>query len=192
MPCLHRQDVLYFESLEFKARSNPHNKKQATDASLQVAEVVEGSKRRKVDNHPLCCHCHKPGHLIYSCWRKYPNKKGAFNAKKGGNLDLLFSSIILLPLLFKQCFRKPLITCLLRPPKRLDNFGNWATYAHQWQLLTSLVPWHLWNLLIPLIRLLNRFFNCAHLIIPLILLTIQIKLYYSSLQKTTIGNHYVL
>jgi hypothetical protein len=56
MICRHRQDVLYSESLEYKARSNPRNNRQATDASLQVAEDVEGTKRRKIDNRPLCSH----------------------------------------------------------------------------------------------------------------------------------------
>jgi len=64
IPCLHRQVVLFSESFELKTHSNPHNKMQATEASLQAAEVVDGSKRRKVDNFPICSHCHKPGHLI--------------------------------------------------------------------------------------------------------------------------------
>ena len=84
MLCLHKQDVLYSESLEFKAHSNPHNKRQDTDASLQVAEVVDGSKRRYIDTRPFCSHCHKPGHLIDSCWMETPDKKRAFKSKKGG------------------------------------------------------------------------------------------------------------
>jgi len=125
MACLHRQDVLYSQSLEFRAHSYPHNKRQATDASLQVAKDVDVSKRRKIDDFPLCFHCHKLGHLIDSYWMKYPNKKIAFNSKKDGpSQPTLSLNAISLPPPSKQCFRKLLITCLLWPPKRLEKFGN--------------------------------------------------------------------
>jgi hypothetical protein len=86
MPCLHRQDVLHSDSLELKNHQNTSNKRPSTsDASLRGAEVMDGSKKRKVlDNRPLCSYCHKPGHIIDNCWGKYPDKKRAFNNKRGG------------------------------------------------------------------------------------------------------------
>jgi dihydrolipoamide dehydrogenase len=88
-------------------------------------EDVDVSKRRKIDDFPLCFHCHKLGHLIDSYWMKYPNKKRAFNSKKDGpSQPTLSLNAISLPPPSKQCFRKLLITCLLWPPKRLEKFGN--------------------------------------------------------------------
>ena len=82
MPCLHRQDVLFAETLESKTSPNTSNKRVATEA-LQAAEVDVGSRRnkRKLDNRPPCSHCHKPGHSIDSCWEKYQDKKRAYNAR---------------------------------------------------------------------------------------------------------------
>jgi hypothetical protein len=55
------------------------------EAPLQVAEVVgDFKKSRKVDNHPLCTHCSKPGHYIDDCWMKYPDKKESYHLKGRG------------------------------------------------------------------------------------------------------------
>jgi hypothetical protein len=82
VPCLHRQDVLFAETLESKISPNTSNKRVATEA-LQAAEVEVGGRRnkRKLDNRPSCSHCHKPGHSIDSCWEKYPDKKRAYTAR---------------------------------------------------------------------------------------------------------------
>jgi hypothetical protein len=62
MPCLHRQDVVFSDSRESKTHTPPSNKRLATEAALQVAEVVRGSKRpRAIDNRPPCAFCSKPG-----------------------------------------------------------------------------------------------------------------------------------
>jgi hypothetical protein len=85
MPCLHRQDVLFADSIESKGTPTPSNKRPAFEAPLQVAEVVgDFKKSRKVDNRPLCTHCSKPGHSIDSCWIKYPEKKRSYHAKGRG------------------------------------------------------------------------------------------------------------
>jgi hypothetical protein len=85
MPCLHRQDVLFAETLEAKTSPNTSNKRPATEA-LQAAEVETSIRRnkRKLDNRLPCSHCHKPGHSIDSCWEKYPDKKRAYNARGRG------------------------------------------------------------------------------------------------------------
>ena len=82
MACLHRQDVLFAETLESKISPNTSNKRVATEA-LHAAEVEVGGRRnkRKLDNRPSCSHCHKSGHSIDSCWEKYPDKKRAYNAR---------------------------------------------------------------------------------------------------------------
>ncbi len=87
MPCLHRQDILHHETLESKNQQpNTSNKRPPPDAFLQVTEVGEGSRnnKRRIDNRPLCTHCHKPGHIIDNCWGKYPDKRKAFNARGRG------------------------------------------------------------------------------------------------------------
>jgi hypothetical protein len=85
MPCLHRQDVLFSDSKELKIPPLPSNKKQATDAALQVAEVVRVPKRpRAIDNRPPCAFCSKPGHLAENCWLKFPDKKRAYNSRGRG------------------------------------------------------------------------------------------------------------
>jgi hypothetical protein len=82
MPCLHRQDVLFADSLVSKGASTSSNKRPANDTALQVAEVVGDFKKgRKVDNRPLCSHCSKPGHSVDACWMKYPEKKKTFHSK---------------------------------------------------------------------------------------------------------------
>ena len=83
MPCLHRQDVIFAETLESKASPNTSNTRAATDALLQAYNVEEGGRRnkRKIENRRLCSHCHKPGHSIDYCWGKYPEKKRAYNAR---------------------------------------------------------------------------------------------------------------
>ena len=79
MPCLHRQDVLFAKSQESKTSSTPSNKRQATEATIQVAEVVEGHKKgRKFDNRPFCILFSKPGRLIDACRLKHHEKKKAF------------------------------------------------------------------------------------------------------------------
>ena len=74
--------MLFAETLESKTSPNTSNKRVATEA-LKAAEVDVGSRRnkRKLDNRPLCPHCHKPGHSTDSCWEKYPDKKKAYNAR---------------------------------------------------------------------------------------------------------------
>ena len=58
MPCLHRQDVLFADSIESKGTPNPSNKRPAFEAPLQVAEVV-GDLQKKSEGgqssplHPL-------------------------------------------------------------------------------------------------------------------------------------------
>ena len=47
MPCLHRQDVLFADSQNSKTPSNPSIKRPATEAAVQVAEVVGGHKKIK-------------------------------------------------------------------------------------------------------------------------------------------------
>ena len=42
MPCLHRQDVLFFDSQESKTPSTPSDKRLATEAAIHVAKVVGG------------------------------------------------------------------------------------------------------------------------------------------------------
>ena len=85
MPCLHRQDVLFADSIDPKRSPTPFNKRTAFEAPLQVAEVVgDFKKSRKVDSRPLCTHCSRPGHSIDICWMKYPDKKKSFNAKGCG------------------------------------------------------------------------------------------------------------
>ncbi len=80
MPCLHRQDVLFSDSKESKTFYPSSNKRHASDAALQVAEVVKRSKRpRAIDNRPPCEFCHKPGHLAENCWEKFPHKKSLYN-----------------------------------------------------------------------------------------------------------------
>ena len=80
MPCLHRQDVLFSDSRESKTPNSSPNKRLATNAALQVAEVVKGPKRpRAIDNRPPCAFCHKPGHLAENCWSKFPNKRKSYN-----------------------------------------------------------------------------------------------------------------
>jgi hypothetical protein len=83
MPCLHRQDVLFAETLETKASLYTSNKGADTEALLQASDVENGGQinKRKLDNRPLCFHCHKPDTLIDSCWGKYPDKKRAYNAR---------------------------------------------------------------------------------------------------------------
>ena len=82
MPCLHRQDVLFAETLESKTSPNTSDKRVATEA-LHVAEVEVGGRRnkRKIDNLPPCSHCHKLDHSIDTCWENYPDKKRAYNAR---------------------------------------------------------------------------------------------------------------
>jgi hypothetical protein len=85
MPCLHRQDVLFADSQESKTPSTLSNKRPATEAAIQVAEVVGGHKRgRKVGNRPLCSFCSKPRHLIDTCWLKHPEKKKDFHSRGRG------------------------------------------------------------------------------------------------------------
>ena len=85
MPCLHRQDVLFADSVESKGTPTPSNTRTAFDAPLQVAEVVDDFKKiRKVDNRPLCSQCHKLGHSIDDCWMKYPDKKKSYHSKGRG------------------------------------------------------------------------------------------------------------
>ena len=68
MPCLHRQDVLFSDFQESKTPPSSSNKRPATEAAIQVAEVVGGHKKgRKLDNRPLCSFCSKPGHLVDAC-----------------------------------------------------------------------------------------------------------------------------
>ncbi len=82
MPCLHRQDVIFADSQESKILSTSSNKRPATGATIQVAEVVGGHKKgRKVDNCPLCSFCSKPGHSIHACCLKHPEKKKAFHSR---------------------------------------------------------------------------------------------------------------
>jgi hypothetical protein len=82
MPCLHRQDVLFSDSRESKIPNPPPTKRLATDAALQVAEVVKGPKRpRGIDNRPPCAFCHKPGHLAENCWGKFPEKRRSYNER---------------------------------------------------------------------------------------------------------------
>jgi hypothetical protein len=45
MPCLHRQDVLFSYPHESKTPSTPSNKRPTTEAVIQVAEVVGGTKK---------------------------------------------------------------------------------------------------------------------------------------------------
>ena len=79
MPCLHRQDVLFSDSRESK-NPIPPPKRQATEAALQVAEVVKRPKRpRAIDNRPPCAFCHKPGHLAENCWTQFPEKRRSYN-----------------------------------------------------------------------------------------------------------------
>jgi len=82
MPCLHRQDVFFAETLESKTSPNTSKKKVATEA-FHAIEVDVGSRRnkRKLDNRPPCSQCRKLGHSIDSCWEKYPEKKRAYNAR---------------------------------------------------------------------------------------------------------------
>ena len=76
MPYLHRQDVLFSDSHKSKTPSTPYNKRPATEATIQVVEVVGGHKKgHKLDNRPLCSFCSKLGHLIDACWLKHPEKK---------------------------------------------------------------------------------------------------------------------
>ena len=85
MPCLHRQDVLFSDSRESKTLTPPSKKRLATEAALQVAEVVRGPKRpRAIDNRPPCAFCSKPGHLAENCWVKFPDKKRSYNARGRG------------------------------------------------------------------------------------------------------------
>jgi hypothetical protein len=85
MPCLHRQDVLFPVSRELKIPPPPSNKRLATDAALQVAEVARGSKRpRAIDNHPPCAFCSKPEYLAENFWVKFPDKKRAYNSRGRG------------------------------------------------------------------------------------------------------------
>ncbi len=82
MPCLHTQDVIFSDSRESKTLTPPSNKRQATEAALQVAEVVRGHKRpRAIDNRPPCAFCSKPGHLAENCWVKFPDRKRSYNAR---------------------------------------------------------------------------------------------------------------
>ncbi len=82
MPCLHRQDVLFSDSKESKTSNSSSNKGLASDAALQVAEVVRGTKRpRAIDSRPPCELCHKPGHLAENCWTKFPQKKKSYNER---------------------------------------------------------------------------------------------------------------
>ena len=61
------------------------NKRPATEAAIQVAEVVAGHKKgRKMDNRPLCSFCYKPGHSVDACCLKCPEKKKAFHSKGRG------------------------------------------------------------------------------------------------------------
>ena len=77
MSCLHIQDVSFSDSRESKTPPPPYNKRLATEASLQVAEVVRGPKRpRAIDNRPPCAFCSKTGHLAENCWVKFPDKRG--------------------------------------------------------------------------------------------------------------------
>jgi len=85
MPCLHRQDVLFVDSQESKTPSTSSNKRPATEAVIQVAEVVWGHKKgRKVDNRPLCSFCSKPGHLIDACLLNHSEKKKDFHSRGRG------------------------------------------------------------------------------------------------------------
>jgi len=82
---IYRQDVLFSDSREMKTPPPPSNKRLATDAALQVAEVVRGHKRpRGIDNRPPCAFCSKPGHLAENCWVKFPEKKRAYNSRRRG------------------------------------------------------------------------------------------------------------
>ena len=45
MSCLHRQDVIWSDSREFKTPSTPSYKRPTTEAAIQVAEVVGGHKK---------------------------------------------------------------------------------------------------------------------------------------------------
>jgi hypothetical protein len=45
MPCLHRQDVIFADSIESKVTPTPSNKRTAFEALLQVAEVVGDLKK---------------------------------------------------------------------------------------------------------------------------------------------------
>jgi len=56
MPCFHRQDVLFAETLESKVSPNTSNKRADTEALLQASDVEEIGRRnkRKLDNLPPC------------------------------------------------------------------------------------------------------------------------------------------
>ena len=83
---LERQDVLFPNSYESKTPSTSSKKRPATEAAIQVAEVVgEHKKVRKVSNRPLCSFCSKPRFLLIdACWLKHHEKKNAFHSRGGG------------------------------------------------------------------------------------------------------------
>ncbi len=58
------------------------NKRIGAEATLQVADVVRGSKRpRAIDIRSPCDFCHKPGHLADNSWVKFPEKKRSYNER---------------------------------------------------------------------------------------------------------------
>jgi hypothetical protein len=129
MHCLHRQDVLFADSIESKGTPTPSNKRTAFEAPLQVAEVVDDFKKsRKVDNRPICTHCSKSGHSIDNCWMKYPDKRSLIMRRGVGLLNPLYLSTMLPRPCFKRCCLKPLTT-YIHPPTKLENLGNCVTLA---------------------------------------------------------------
>jgi len=85
MPCLQRYDVLFSDSSELKTPPPPSKRRLATEATLQVAEVIRGAKRtRAIDNRPPCAFCSTPGHLAENCWVQFPDKKWSYNARGRG------------------------------------------------------------------------------------------------------------
>jgi hypothetical protein len=141
MPCLHRQDVLFANSLESQGISTPSNKRTTFEAPLQVAEAVgDFKKRRKVDNRPLCTHWHKPGHTIDDCWMKYPDKTSRIIRRGLVLLNPRYPSTMLPRPRFKRCSPRPLIT-YFHLPTNLDNLGNCVTLACFRYPLVSLAHW---------------------------------------------------
>jgi hypothetical protein len=83
---LERQDFLFPNSYESKTPSTSSKKRPATEAAIQVAEVVgEHKKGRKVSNLPLCSFCFKPRFLfIDACWLNHHENRNAFHSRGGG------------------------------------------------------------------------------------------------------------
>jgi len=155
---IHRQDVLFSDSRESKTSPPPSNKRLATEAALQVAEVVRGPKRpRAIDNRPPCAFCSKPGHLAENCWVKMLNsrtKRGLTMLEDVTPPHPLYLSTTSPQPLFKPWSLMPWRTWL-PPSKTLDNLSVCVTLARQWYPLVTLPLRLTWALLISLIRILK-------------------------------------